>query len=393
MGAVEVEEPAADHDEESAGEAVADEAAEEEPIEPAGAEPITGLAEEPVDEPPADEETGDESRGAGPDIPGWLGEDQLPSGDEALGWLAQLAAGREDELQAQMVAEGEARMTEIMGRAEPEGLPVELEVETVAVSDEVAEMLATEAESPVESAPVSGATAGEVSDEAAPEAEIVGTEVPAAEVAFGWTCIGTEGGPVSVGPVPEETTVATEVEEMLTQPVVETTGTESAMTEEGLSESQPMLSDLDVLVVDSSVEAVPAEICPVEDAEPVMGPDVVAVMTAEESEVGEEVTEISSGSDEFADERLRVASNPRDYDTWLVLARGLWGVGEREESMGAYDRLIQGGKQLSEVIEDLENLVSQSATVQVRRMLGDAYMKDGRLREALDVYRAAMNTL
>ena len=88
--------------------------------------------------------------------PGWVEGEGMPSGEEALAWLGQLAAGKEEELQAQVEAEVEARTAEIMGRSSAEG-PVA----------EVPE--APAAEAPVEEEPMAGLFAEEA---AAPVAVI-----------------------------------------------------------------------------------------------------------------------------------------------------------------------------------------------------------------------------
>ncbi|HDQ74074.1 MAG TPA: tetratricopeptide repeat protein, partial [Chloroflexi bacterium] len=73
-------------------------------------------------------------------FPEWMEGEGVPSGDEALAWLEQLAAGKEEELQAQAQIEAEARLAEIMGRpaAEPEA-EVEAEVEQAVEIELVAE--------------------------------------------------------------------------------------------------------------------------------------------------------------------------------------------------------------------------------------------------------------
>ncbi|MBU0702613.1 MAG: tetratricopeptide repeat protein, partial [Chloroflexi bacterium] len=77
--------------------------------------------EEPATAMPAPAEIPDWLRELAPaeKAPAWLDSDQLPSGDEALAWLEQLAEGKEEELQAQIKAEAEVRMAEIMGRPAP----------------------------------------------------------------------------------------------------------------------------------------------------------------------------------------------------------------------------------------------------------------------------------
>jgi cytochrome c-type biogenesis protein CcmH/NrfG len=55
--------------------------------------------------------------------------------------------------------------------------------------------------------------------------------------------------------------------------------------------------------------------------------------------------------------------------------------------------LIRAGKQLDVIIPELEGYLEQWPDVATQRVLGDAYMKDGRLEDALDLYRRALETL
>jgi tetratricopeptide (TPR) repeat protein len=132
------------------------------------------------------------------ETPDWLEGEQMPSGEEALAWLEQLAAGKEEELQAQVEAEIEARTAEIMGRpkpAEPEAARMEDVVGPVA-GVAPAEGLAP-AEIPdwmQDLAPTGGgapAVAGPGYAETAPP---LGEPIAeTADVAFGWTEFGGEG--------------------------------------------------------------------------------------------------------------------------------------------------------------------------------------------------------
>jgi cytochrome c-type biogenesis protein CcmH/NrfG len=55
--------------------------------------------------------------------------------------------------------------------------------------------------------------------------------------------------------------------------------------------------------------------------------------------------------------------------------------------------VIRAGKLLDSVTADLEGHVGQWPDASTQRVLGDAYMKDGRLQKALDTYRRALETL
>jgi tetratricopeptide (TPR) repeat protein len=139
-------------------------------------EPVLGAAEGPAPE---------AAPGAEEVSPPWLEGAGMPSGEEALAWLEQLAAGKEEELQAQVEAEVEARTAEIMGRPKAEAPAAEEVVAEEVVAEEVVEQepAPAEVEAPPEPAPA------EIPDwvqALAPSAE----EAPEAEEAFGWTAFG-----------------------------------------------------------------------------------------------------------------------------------------------------------------------------------------------------------
>ena len=95
----------------------------------------------------------------------------------------------------------------------------------------------------------------------------------------------------------------------------------------------------------------------------------------------------------FVEARAHLKENPRDYEAWLSLARGLWQTGDRKEALNAYGRLIRAGKSLQTVTTELEEYVEQWPDVATRRVLGDAYMKSGKLDRALSLYREALEAL
>jgi tetratricopeptide (TPR) repeat protein len=96
---------------------------------------------------------------------------------------------------------------------------------------------------------------------------------------------------------------------------------------------------------------------------------------------------------EFVAERAYLKENPRDFEAWLSLARDLWRAEQQEDALEAYGRLIRYGEKLDDVIGDLEKRAKKTEGAAARRALGDAYMKAGRLDEALDIYRRALNGL
>jgi len=106
-----------------------------------------------------------------------------------------------------------------------------------------------------------------------------------------------------------------------------------------------------------------------------------------------EIPTVEAPASPFAAEQAYLKKHPRDYKARLALARALWQAGEQQEALEAYTRVIRFGKSLENVISDLEVYLEQRPDVSIQRVLGDAYMKDGRLQEALDVYRRALETL
>jgi tetratricopeptide (TPR) repeat protein len=81
----------------------------------------------------------------------------------------------------------------------------------------------------------------------------------------------------------------------------------------------------------------------------------------------------------------RLAIQPDDHEARLALAQAYRREGNLEASIEHYEKLVQASALLEKVIEDLkdeENLLAL-------RLLGDAYLKAGRLEEALEAYRKA----
>jgi hypothetical protein len=134
-------------------------------------------------------------------------------------------------------------------------------------------------------------------------------------------------------------------------------------------EEMPMMPEMEV------PEPVEGEILPVEAGPPPKVPTVEAAAKP------------------FAAERAYLKEHPRDYEARLALARALWQVGEKEGALEAYSRVIRAGKFLDTVVVELEEYLEQWPDVATQRVLGDAYMKGGRLEEALAIYRQALEAL
>nr|HID14568.1 tetratricopeptide repeat protein [Anaerolineae bacterium] len=314
--------------------------------------------------------------------PAWLEGEGLPSGDEALAWLEQLAAGKEEELRALAEAEAEARMAEIMGRPKPAEPPPEEAVPEEAVTPPVEEALAPPVEKPF------GWTAfGE--PEAPPEEAVAPPveEAAPAEPAFGWTAFGEPEAPPEAVPEVEE---APPIPEVAPSEVPEWARLEEV--------EAPPVAEVPAVEEVPPPEEIPApELPPAEEIAPAPVieevPGVVEEIPAEEAIAPPAIPTVEIPPEPFEAERAYLKEHPRDYEAWLTLAQRLWQADERAEALEAYTRVIRSGKFLEIVIPALEEYVEQWPDVSTQRVLGDAYMKDGRLKEALDIYRRALESL
>jgi tetratricopeptide (TPR) repeat protein len=82
-----------------------------------------------------------------------------------------------------------------------------------------------------------------------------------------------------------------------------------------------------------------------------------------------------------------------DHQARLEQARKLWSAGQREQACAEYERLIKSPL-LDDVIVDLEKITGEGLEYEpALRLLGDAYMRDNRLSDALAAYRHALSSL
>lgn len=96
----------------------------------------------------------------------------------------------------------------------------------------------------------------------------------------------------------------------------------------------------------------------------------------------------------YEDYKQRLESNPQDHDTRINLARNLSKSGNLDESLAHYETLINNSAQLDLVATDLGSMIKNLPRhPKARRMLGDVYMRQGRLQEALDTYRGALDQI
>jgi len=92
--------------------------------------------------------------------------------------------------------------------------------------------------------------------------------------------------------------------------------------------------------------------------------------------------------------RRRLEADPTDFVNRLGLARALYANRELAPSMDQYEALVDNAQLLEDVSNDLVRLVDEHPqTPRVRRLLGDTYMQQGRLQDALDAYRSALDLL
>jgi Tfp pilus assembly protein PilF len=87
----------------------------------------------------------------------------------------------------------------------------------------------------------------------------------------------------------------------------------------------------------------------------------------------------------------RIYQDKQDYAARLDLARTYWATGNREGAYAEYSTLVNGGEYTKETMADLETIIEIHDQTDWQRMLGDVYMKVGRLSSALEHYRRALS--
>ena len=87
-------------------------------------------------------------------------------------------------------------------------------------------------------------------------------------------------------------------------------------------------------------------------------------------------------------------SRPRDHQTRLELARAYQAEEDWNAAMDQYEKLVSARKLLPTVVDDLEALADKDVDrSRLFHILGDAYMNEDRLEEALSMYRRAREAL
>ena len=357
--------------------------------------------------------------------PTWLQGEELSSDEEALAWLEQLAEAKEEDQLAEPKAEGDAPIAEIMGRpAQTE--PSLDEIIPGEAAGAVGEPFGWTTFAPSE--PASPAEEWLPREGHVPSAEAVpattwleGEKLPAGDEALAWLerisegraaelrALAEEGGerriaevrdrPASVEPeageiTPEEGEAA--VEEPLgwttfVPPELVSPAEEVLLAEEAVPppEEVPAVEEVADELTGLAVPETPLEEEEFELPPAVIEPSVMP----EEAAPPSEAQLVEDIEEAFAAERAHLQEHPRDYEAWLALARALWQDDERQEALGAYGHVIRSAELVGSVITDLEGYVAQWPDVGTQQMLGDAYMRDGRPQEALDIYRRALRAL
>jgi tetratricopeptide (TPR) repeat protein len=299
-------------------------------------------------------------------------ESGLLSGDDALAWLSSLAAGKEEELRAQAEAETQARVAEILGRR-PEARAEEPVVEEPVV------------EAPIE--PEVAAT-GVAAESVAVEVPIVEGDVMSGEDALAWLSSLAEGKEEELraqaeaeaqarvaeilGRKPELIVAAPEEANVLEEPAVPEAPTPEPVVEEAPAE----------IVEEVAFEEVAFEEVAFEAPEPVAEAPKVEPEAVPEKALPEEVLVGMEQGEEV------------EYAELLAQARAAWKAGDTDTALAHYSQLIMAEAGLDDVIDDLQEAVAeQPDNATLLQMLGDAYMANGMIDQAIEVFNQAMGLL
>lgn len=96
----------------------------------------------------------------------------------------------------------------------------------------------------------------------------------------------------------------------------------------------------------------------------------------------------------FEQYRVRLEANPNDHPNRLALARALRANDQPTASLDHYEVLIESAQLLEDVTQDLVDLAQENPDEpRMQRLVGDAYMRQGNLSEALKAYRDALHHL
>ena len=140
---------------------------------------------------------------------------------------------------------------------------------------------------------------------------------------------------------------------------------------------------------------------PVEETHPETD-EVVELMTTAQAATPAKIEEAAPPApDELTDptatsqvEPLQVGAFPEEPEERLALARAALKSGSWPQALSIYTTLVNSAELLDGVIDDLEEGIrNHPEDFAGYQMIGDAYMKDGRLPSALQAYRTALAKL
>ncbi len=375
--------------------------------EPKVAAPPVPVVEEPVSEKPVE-------------VP--VAEGDVMSGDDALAWLSSLAAGKEEELRAQAEAEAQARVAEILGRrAAPKVAAPPAPVVEEPVSEKPVEVPVAEGDV------MSGDDAlAWLSSLAAGKEEELRAQAEAEAQARVAEILGRRAAPkVAAPPAPvvEEPVSKKPVEVPVAEGDVMSgddalawlsslaAGKEEELRAQAEAEAQARVAEILGRKPKSKV-AIPEETPAPAVAEPptpepvsavapvVQAPVTVEETVAEEEAVGKEIVvapEPVAVTPQVAPQPVLVEVEPgevTEYVGLLAQARAAWKAGDVQTALAHYGELIQAEAGLDDVIADLQAAAAeQPKNGALLQLLGDAYMVNGMIDQAIEVFNQAISLL
>jgi len=107
-----------------------------------------------------------------------------------------------------------------------------------------------------------------------------------------------------------------------------------------------------------------------------------------------DIDEVEAALEREALDAVEIAELPKAAEGKLQMARQNAEAGNWSQALTIYEGMVGSSELLDKVIDDLEvNIRSHPEDTAIYQLLGDAYMKDGRLPSALKTYRKALAKL
>jgi tetratricopeptide (TPR) repeat protein len=292
-------------------------------------------------------------------------ESAVLSGDDALAWLESLAAGKEEELRAQAEAETQARVDEILGRR----------TETRAEEPTAAEPVVEE---PVVETPIEPEVSAA---EIAAEVPVAEGDMMSGDDALAWFESLAAGKEEELRAQAEAEAQARVDEILGRKPELKVTAPEAPtpVVEEAPVEIAEEVALKEVALEEAAVEALePEPVAEAPQAEPEAAPEEAL-------------------PEEVLPEGVLVGIEPEEeaeYAELLAQARAAWKAGDVDAALAYYSQLIQAEAGLDEVIADLQEAIAeQPDNASLCRVLGDAYMANGMIDQAIEIFNQAMGML